>query len=250
MLPFFHTASGKIPVLHSENSASESNERDVDITVGALLLESNYIPTAKYDTDCLIPPGAGNINAATRVDENLKLLESSQINRERLNAFLLQDLADVDIFWVDNICRHLMLSDEPGRRSLLVFEYPQVTQLMLPVQGNHPIASYMNEVWKSYAILFPFDEIMKHTRYHHAWIWRKRWCQCTRCKIRRKIFSDEHQSLRVAIETEAAAWLADDLPYLWGRIIKVKDELDKSKPATIAALVKDHRDMAQFYGMV
>jgi hypothetical protein len=255
MSPLFHTPSGRIPILLAEDSTSESEERDVDITVATLLQESQYVLKTKYGTDRPIPPQVFNVDAASQVDEALKLLESAKINRKHLDAFLLYDLADVEISWVNNICQHLMLSDEPGRRCLQVFEYPQVTQIMLPVQDDHPIAGYMNEVWRSYALLFPVDEIMRHTKYHHKWIWRERWCQCQPCDIRRRIFSDKNKSLRVAIEKKAAeeeavSWISDDFQYLWGRIIKVKDELDKSKPTSFTALLKDHRDVAQFYGMV
>jgi hypothetical protein len=249
----FRTGAGKQslrPILLVRDAHDmTAKERDLKITIGSLLDSSVFIPKRSDQKDLEIPAEVEN------ADQVLKLVESTRIHKELLNTFTLRDYAHVEILWVNNISRHMILSDRNGRDELELFEFPQITQIKRPLEGTHQFSTYMKEVWKSYSLLFPINGPVRHNGNLSRLILQPKFCWCKSCKVRRAF--EKHNkgceystaSLFKALNLNEDSWNTDDFPILWHRILKMRDHQAMARPATVKALWKDRRNPVQFYGI-
>ena len=110
-----------------EDEGEFSLESSLDISLEKLLNRSRCIPREPI----LEIPARRN-----DVDVLLDLLESTHIDRNSLNILTLQNYADVEILRVNNVSRHLILSQRTGRDLLEVFAFPRILKARSPLKGH------------------------------------------------------------------------------------------------------------------
>lgn len=171
------------------------------------------------------------------VDDLLGQLESTKIDGESLNLLTLQKYTKVKIEWVDNVARHLILSQRTGRDVLEVYAFPRILEIssQRPISSKHPFYEYQQEVLCTYGLLFP--------------VWKG-------SRKLEKIIKDgriqDVQSIRrianVVTEENPGNWNTSELGTLWPRIVKLKDYQDQAQPASWWAVWRDRRDPVKYYG--
>jgi hypothetical protein len=248
----FHKGAGNSklrPILLVPDGPNKTaRERPLDITIETLLETCVFIPRKADQKDLELPD---NVDTA---DEALALIESTRIERWLLNTFTLKDYAHIEICWVNNISRHMILSQRNGREELELFEFPQVTQIKRPFVTEHQFADYMTEVWMSYSLLFPIKSPVQHSGFLNRLVFRTFFCWCKSCKVRREFETHNKgckystTALFEALNVHCASWNTDFFPILWHRILKIREYQAKARPATVRALWKDRRHPVQFYG--
>ncbi|KAK2603073.1 hypothetical protein N8I77_009557 [Diaporthe amygdali] len=171
------------------------------------------------------------------VDDLLGQLESTKIDGESLNLLTLQKYTKVKIEWVDNVARHLILSQRTGRDVLEVYAFPRILEIgsQRPISSKHPFYEYQQEVLCTYGLLFP---VWKGSR-----------------KLDKTIKDgkiQDVQSIRrianVVTEENPGNWNTSELGTLWPRIVKLKGYQDQAQPASWWAVWRDRRDPVKYYG--
>jgi hypothetical protein len=248
----FHKGAGNSelrPILLVPGRLNKTvKERPLDITIETLLETCIFIPRKADQKDLELPD---NVDTA---DEALALIELTRIERWLLNTFTLKDYAYIEICWVNNISRHMILSQRNGREEWELFEFPQVTQIKRPFAREHQFADYMMEVWRSYSLLFPIKRPVQYSGFLNHLVFRTFFCWCKSCKVRRE-FEAHNKGCKYsttaifeALNIHWASWNTDSFPILWHRILKIRDYQAKARPATVRAPWKDRRHPVQFYG--
>jgi hypothetical protein len=211
--------------LVSDGDGRPAIERCLNITISELLKSSLCIPKEPEL----------EISADSKDTDNfLDLLESTKTEAKSLNILTLQRYTSVQIIWVSDISRHLMLSERTGRCALELFAFPEIISLSSPLKPTHPFVHYGG--WAGHLLHQPS------------------WCICSSCVVLRIIEKDKalHQQDCKAIfrclKETTESWNLDDFRILWPRIVKLRDFQDHATPASWWAWWKDRRDPVRYYG--
>ncbi|KAH7384177.1 hypothetical protein DE146DRAFT_623045 [Phaeosphaeria sp. MPI-PUGE-AT-0046c] len=205
--------------------------------------------------------------------DELDSLESLHVAATRLNTYTLSVFGAIDIVWIHNISRHMLLCKRGGRHVLEIFALPcALDATSLTASATGITSEYAQEVRESYSILFnAWSDTPPHARLG-KFLGVRRFCWCWSCSAHRhrsQIISRHQKSSEKKIpsvkrrraghasevdpllielmENESSDWTPELFPSLWSRIMILEEHLQNAKPWNIWILFRDRRDTLQFW---
>jgi len=186
------------------------------------------------------------------------------IPAEALNLSKLATLAGIHVHWTDNIARHLLLSSHAGASYVELYAFPCMLRRSEEMYTPTGVTkAYINEVSKSYAILFRPRHTIATTHRVANWFGARRlfcWClSCTSYRLTqlefRAIQSERAQYAGIIFDPvlhevsgdKRTDWSQGSYPNLWARVMALQAALQDAKPWSFWVLFRDRREKLPFW---
>lgn len=267
----------------------------LDRTLPQLVSESFILPHSREHQLASLPEDV-RANSAAATDPSLIQLKKDHdvsfgvhpsvesmdflsIPASYLNAVCLVNTAGVEVYWTENISRHLLLCKTGDSYRLELFMYPHyLTTGGTPSRIGHSLGNagisvgLIEEIMVSYFLLF--NPIANNHMMLQRLLGVKYWCRCLLCSSRR-LFRRENERKKLKISgiilliegywsyarrcqrdnrSPTApdhlfdhSWNQFELPRLWPRIKILEKHLSKSQSSSFGAIFRDRIDALQFW---
>jgi hypothetical protein len=275
MRSFFERRDGILPVMMKRPGTRMLGDIEfqrllsLDICLTSLVQESSLIPT-KNETTFTTAESLHETEANETTFLNSFI--AGNIKGQDLNVYTLRKYANVGIHWTDNVCRHLLLSEQGGKPMLELFDRPT----LLKVQQRSGLGLELNsEVLASYSILFAQDNTVRRLHWN-PFVQLSRWYRRYRYhsikkdalnSIRKDSEVPEKNKQSISVFDEDILnmvdshfhvsdseslyspqnWEEDKFSILWLRIEKLNQFQRNAKPWKLGVLLSDRRDTFQWW---
>jgi hypothetical protein len=227
-----------------------------------LLSNNRLVPSRSEARTALDDMQSNHPMSSEHIDELLHFLEAPEFGREDLNAYSITFFTNASIYWTENICEHLTVTEKTGKKVLRLFCRPSI---LLSERPRGTDAKLRNEVVLSYHLLFHAYDGKSNAHsdgYMNSLFRRSYWCGCPACSLARMraqlldslphgIAAPLDPALRRVINEpskhENPKWDPTTFEYLWPTVLKLHAFQRDSRPWSFWVAFKDKRDTVRFW---